>query len=40
MDEAAVAAVRRWRFHPARRFGLPVAVEVKKPLRFTIEPNR
>lgn len=40
MDEAALAAVQKWKFRPARRFGLPVAVQVRKPLRFLIEPSR
>jgi protein TonB len=39
MDEAALTAVRKWRFHPAQRFGMPVAVQVRKPLRFAIELN-
>ncbi|MDX1946534.1 MAG: TonB family protein [Pirellulaceae bacterium] len=37
MDDAALAAVRQWKFQPARRFGSPIAVEVLKPLRFRIE---
>lgn len=34
-DSAAVAAVRRWRFHPATRDGNPVAVKVDQTLIFT-----
>jgi protein TonB len=37
MDRAALEAVRRWRFTPARRFGLPVAIEVRKRFPFVIE---
>jgi protein TonB len=36
LDEAALEAVRRWRFVPARRRGVPVAREVAVPVRFTI----
>ncbi len=35
-DEAAVRAVRRWRFVPATRSGNPVAGWVKVPIRFTL----
>ena len=35
-DEAAVRAVRRWRFVPATRAGNPVAGWVKVPIRFTL----
>ena len=33
-DAAAVEAVNRWRFEPARRFGIPVATAVLCPIRF------
>ncbi len=36
LDAAAVSAVRRWRFEPARRGGEPVAVWVLIPIRFTL----
>jgi protein TonB len=36
LDEAALDAIRRWRFTPARRRGVPVAREVAVPVRFTI----
>jgi len=36
LDEAALAAVRRWRFEPARRLGIPVATEVAAPIRFDV----
>jgi len=34
LDEAAIAAVRQWRFKPARAGGTPVAVWVAVPVRF------
>ncbi|HEY2953733.1 MAG TPA: energy transducer TonB [Candidatus Eisenbacteria bacterium] len=34
LDEAAIAAVRQWRFKPARAKGVPVAVWVAIPVRF------
>ena len=37
LDEAAVGAVERWRFEPARRGGHPVAVWVTLPIRFRLE---
>jgi protein TonB len=36
LDEAALEAVRRWRFDPAKRDGRAVAYEVVVPLRFTL----
>lgn len=36
LDAAAVSAVKRWRFEPARRGGEPVAVWVLVPIRFTL----
>jgi protein TonB len=38
LDEAALAAVRRWRFEPALEEGTPVASEVSIPIRFALEP--
>lgn len=35
LDRAAVDAVRRWRFHPARRDGEPVAGTVIVPISFS-----
>jgi len=35
-DEAAVSAVRRWRFSPALSSGHPVAVWIALPVRFTL----
>ncbi len=37
LDEAAIAAVRQWRFVPARRFGQPVAAEAEVPIVFRLE---
>jgi periplasmic protein TonB len=36
LDEAAVTAVRRWSFEPARSAGLPVASTVEVPVRFSL----
>lgn len=36
LDEAAVDAVRRWRFDPARAGGLPVSSRVDVPVRFSL----
>jgi TonB family protein len=37
MDRAALEAVRKWRFTPARRFGVAVPIEVRKRFPFVIE---
>jgi protein TonB len=37
LDEAAVEAVRRWRFEPARRGNRPMAVWVLIPVTFKLE---
>lgn len=37
LDRAAVEAVRRWRFHPARRDGQPVSGTVIVPISFSPE---
>ena len=37
LDEPAVAAVRRWRFKPARVDGRPIAVWVAVPVRFHLD---
>ena len=34
LDDAALAAVRRWKFEPARIAGQPVAEDVEVPVRF------
>jgi protein TonB len=36
LDEAALLAVRRWRFEPARRNGEPVAATVVVPIQFRL----
>ena len=36
LDTRAIAAVRQWRFSPARRFGTPVAVIVQVGVEFTL----
>jgi protein TonB len=37
LDQAALEAVRRWRFAPARRAGVPVAGTAAVPIRFRLE---
>lgn len=37
LDEAALAAVRRWRFSPATRGGVPVAGTAEVPVEFRLE---
>jgi protein TonB len=37
LDQAALEAVRRWRFEPARRAGIAISREVIVPIRFTIQ---
>jgi protein TonB len=36
LDAAATEGVKRWRFQPARRAGVPVTYDVPVPIRFTI----
>lgn len=36
LDNAAIEAIRRWRFEPARRRGEPVDVWILLPIRFTL----
>jgi TonB family protein len=36
LQDAAVAAVRKWRYRPARRDGLPVPMEVTATAEFTL----
>ena len=36
LDEAALNAVKKWRFTPARRGGMPVAARVQVPVRFAL----
>ena len=35
-DQAAIAAVRRWRFRPARRGGRPIPSRIRVPFQFTL----
>lgn len=37
LDEAALNAVRRWRFTPARRGGVAVAADIIVPIRFQLD---
>ena len=37
LDKAASRAVQRWEFTPAKRAGLPVASQVRVPVRFSLE---
>ncbi len=34
MDDAALTAVRKWRFHPALRAGQPIATKIRVPFHF------
>jgi protein TonB len=36
LDAAAIEAIRRWRFEPARRGAEPVEVWILLPVRFTL----
>lgn len=38
-DEAALAAVRNWRFKPATEHGKPVASQVRVPIEFKMDPK-
>lgn len=37
LDRSALKTVRRWRFSPARRAGIPVESQVKVPVKFRLE---
>ena len=37
LDEAAVNAIRNWRFRPAERNGQPVASTVEVPVSFRLD---
>jgi len=37
LDEAARTAVKRWTFHPARRDGRPIEIDVHVPVQFRLE---
>jgi len=34
MDDAALTAVRQWKFHPALRAGQPIATRIRVPFHF------
>lgn len=38
LDEAALTAVRAWRFEPAKRNGVAVELEIDVPIRFRLTP--
>lgn len=40
LDQSALAAVRSWKFEPARKMGMPVTVSVDVPIRFVLKPDR
>lgn len=40
LDEAALRAVRQWRFQPASRLGRSVSATVEIPIRFVLQGNR
>ncbi|ASJ23956.1 TonB_C domain containing protein [Laribacter hongkongensis] len=37
LDQAAVTAVRQWRFAPARHGDVPVAAWARVPIRFRLD---
>ena len=37
--DAAIAAVKQWRFEPARQDGKPVAIQVKIPVKFALNKS-
>lgn len=40
LDDAAVVAVKKWRFRPASFAGVPVASAAEVPVRFTLDEGR
>jgi protein TonB len=40
LDAAATEALRDWRFRPAQRGGVPIAVSIIHPVHFRIETAR
>jgi len=40
LDEAGLAAVRHWTFHPARRGDRAIAASIRVPIRFRLEDGR
>lgn len=39
LDQAALEAVRQWRFEPTRRAGISVISEIAVPVRFELDPS-
>ncbi|BEV71821.1 energy transducer TonB [Paludibacterium sp. THUN1379] len=39
LDEAALAAVRRWHYRPARRAGVAIDYRYSQPIRFSIDES-
>lgn len=39
LDRSAIRAVKRWRFTPATRAGLPISSQVRIPVRFKLEDS-
>jgi protein TonB len=39
LDQSALEAVKNWKFEPARKMGLPVAVWVEIPVRFALRDS-
>lgn len=39
LDQSALEAVRNWKFEPARKMGIPVAVWVEIPVRFALRES-
>ncbi len=37
LDKSAMKTVRRWRFSPAKKAGIPIESQVKVPVRFRLE---
>jgi protein TonB len=37
LDESALAAIKKWRFKPAKKDGVPVAIKVTIPIKFEVE---
>ena len=39
LDQSAIAAVKLWRFEPAKKEGKPFAIRVKLPIKFVLHDN-
>ena len=40
LDESAIKAVHRWRFHPAKLGGTPITCFINVPVRFKLDDAR